>query len=163
MTILKSYIGQPVSRVDGQLKVKGEAKYAAEFNVPGLLYGVVISSPITKGKIVKVNADAALSVEGVLQVFTHENRPDLAWFDFKYKDQIAPPGSPFRPLYNNEIKYNGQPVALVVAETFELARYAAKLVHITYEVEPHETNLKQKGLYLLGILAGTLLMTLGSN
>ena len=101
MTILKSYIGQPVSRVDGQLKVKGEAKYAAEFNVPGLLYGVVISSPITKGKIVKVNADAALSVEGVLQVFTHENRPDLAWFDFKYKDQIAPPGSPFRPLYNN--------------------------------------------------------------
>ena len=144
MTILKSYIGQPVSRVDGQLKVKGEAKYAAEFNVPGLLYGVVISSPITKGKIVKINADAALSVEGVLQVFTHENRPDLAWFDFKYKDQIAPPGSPFRPLYNNEIKYNGQPVALVVAETFELARYAAKLIHITYEVEPHETNLKQK-------------------
>lgn len=139
-----AYIGKQTSRVDGRAKVTGAAKYAAEFNAEGLAYGFVISSAITKGKIVQINAEAALSVQGVLQVFTHENRPDLAWFDFKYKDQIAPPGSPFRPLYNNEIKYNGQPIALVVAETFELARYAATLVHVIYEIEPHETNLKEK-------------------
>src|SRR5690606_38507849 len=53
----------------------------------------------------------------------------------------APPGSPFRPLYNEEIKFNGQPIALVVAETFEQARYAAHLVEVFYEEEAFETNL----------------------
>lgn len=144
MTATTSYIGKQTNRVDGRVKVTGEAKYAAEFNTPGLAYGVVISSTVTKGRIVQINAEAALNVAGVLQVFTHENRPDLAWFDFKYKDQVAPPGAPFRPLYNGEIKYNGQPIALVVAETFELARYAATLVRVTYEQEIHETDLKQK-------------------
>ncbi len=142
MTVSKLYVGKPVSRVDGPLKVTGKAKYAAEFNVPDLLYGVVVSSAVTKGKIKHIDTQEALNLSGVWQVFTHENRPKLAWFDFSYKDQDAPPGAPFRPLYSNEIKYNGQPIALVVAETFELARYAASLIQVSYEAEPHETNLK---------------------
>ncbi|SOD82711.1 xanthine dehydrogenase family protein molybdopterin-binding subunit [Spirosoma fluviale] len=140
--LVTNTIGKPINRVDGVEKVTGKAKYAAEFNVPDLAYGVVISSAITKGKIKSFDASDALSLEGVLQVFTHENRPKLAWFDISYKDQDAPPGAPFRPLHNATIKYSGQPIALVVAETFELARYAATLVRVEYEELTHETDLE---------------------
>ncbi|WP_345953685.1 xanthine dehydrogenase family protein molybdopterin-binding subunit [Mucilaginibacter sp. PAMB04168] len=131
------YIGKPISRVDGRAKVTGQAKYAAEFNVAaGITYGYVVSSPITKGKITAVNTRQALSQKGVLQVFTHENVPDFAWFDRSYKDQDAPKdGSPFRPFQNNEIQFGLQPIALVVAVTFELARYASTLIHFEYEVD----------------------------
>lgn len=144
MTTTK-YIGQPTSRVDGRVKVTGEAKYAAEFNVPNLTYGYVVSSEIAKGKITKIDASDALNLEGVLQVFTHENAPGTAWFDSSYRDETAPAaGSPFRPLHSDKIKYSGQPVALVVAETFEIARYAALLVRVEYEREEHVTDLNAK-------------------
>lgn len=139
---MKNVIGESIPRVDGPEKVTGAAKYAAEFNVPDLTYGYVVSSAIAKGKITHIDATDALALDGVLQVFTHENRPRTAWFDISYKDQDAPPGSPFRPLHDETIKYSGQPVALVVAETFEVARYAASLVRVAYEEEPHETDLE---------------------
>ncbi|SFP74602.1 xanthine dehydrogenase family protein molybdopterin-binding subunit [Hymenobacter arizonensis] len=138
------YIGKPTSRVDGTAKVTGAAKYAAEYNVPNLLYGVVVCSHITKGRITKIHAADVLAVPGVVQVFSHENVPSLAWFDHNYKDDVAPGGSPFRPLHEPEIRFNMQPVALVVADTFELARYAASILEIEYEVEPHETDLEKK-------------------
>ncbi|WP_235048431.1 xanthine dehydrogenase family protein molybdopterin-binding subunit [Arcticibacter svalbardensis] len=136
-------IGQPISRLEGHLKVTGTAKYAGEYNVPGLLYGYVINSTITKGKISSINTKIAKALPGVIEVFTHENRPSLAWFDMQYSDMDAPPGSPFRPLHTADIKYNGQPIALVVAETFELARYAASCVEIKYTEEPFSTDLKE--------------------
>src|SRR5262245_44193910 len=139
-----SYIGQPISRVDGRAKVTGAAKYAAEYNVPNLAYGYVVSSAIAKGRIANLDTSDALRLEGVLQVFTHENTPRLGQSDQSYTDQSAPPGSPFRPLHDNEIRYSAQPVALVVAENFELARYAATLVRVEYESEPHATDLKEK-------------------
>lgn len=139
-----NYIGKPESRVDGRLKVTGGAKYAAEHNVPNLAYGYVVSSAVAKGKITKIDTEKALNVEGVVQVFTHENRPRTAWLDRNYKDQVAPSGSPFRPLYDGNIVYNMQPVALVVAEDFETARFAATLVEIEYEAEPHQTDLNEK-------------------
>ncbi|WP_234735805.1 xanthine dehydrogenase family protein molybdopterin-binding subunit [Tellurirhabdus bombi] len=138
-----NHIGKPTNRVDGRAKVTGEAKYAAEYNRSNLTYGVVISSPIAKGKITKVDPSQALSVPGVLKVFTHEDRPSPAWFDLKYFDEDAPPGSPFRPLYDNKIKYSGQPIGLVVAETFEVARYASTLVKYEFEEEAHVTNLEE--------------------
>jgi len=133
-----SYIGQPVNRVDGRAKVTGNAKYAAEFNDDnGLTYGFIISSAIASGKITSIDTHKALAVKGVLQVFTHENVPGLAWFDKSYHDQDAPKnGSPFRPLHSDNILFSMQPVALVIAETFELARYAASLVKVTYKTEP---------------------------
>jgi xanthine dehydrogenase YagR molybdenum-binding subunit len=137
-----NYIGNPSNRVDGRAKVTGEAKYAAEYNVPDLTYGVVISSAIAKGKIKKIDAAEALKIPGVLQVFTHENRTSLPWFDRSYKDEDQPPGSPFRPLYSNEIQFNMQPIGLVVADTFEVARYAASLVKIEYTEKEHETDLR---------------------
>jgi xanthine dehydrogenase YagR molybdenum-binding subunit len=135
-------IGKPISRLEGHLKVTGAAKYAGEYHVPNLLYGYVVNSTITKGKILHIHTEAVLSLTGIIEVFTHKNRPSLAWFDMQYTDMDAPPGSPFRPLYDEHIKYNGQPIALIVAETFEQARYAAGLLQIDYEEEPFQTDLQ---------------------
>jgi xanthine dehydrogenase YagR molybdenum-binding subunit len=135
------HVGRPESRVDGRAKVTGEAKYAADFGAPGLAYGWVVSSTIARGRVTSIGTAGALAVEGVLQVFTHQNRPHLAWFDRSYRDDDAPAGSPFRPLYNDRVLYSGQPLALVVANTLEAARYAASLVRVAYAVEEHETDL----------------------
>ena len=136
------YLGKPTSRVDGAAKVTGAAKYAAEFNVPNLSHGVIVSSAHARGRITRIDASAAEAVPGVLKVFTHENAPRTAYLDRNHRDQIASNGgSPFRPLYQAELQYNQQPVALVVGETFEVARYAASLVKVEYDVQPHETDL----------------------
>ncbi|MDF7811989.1 xanthine dehydrogenase family protein molybdopterin-binding subunit [Hymenobacter sp. YC55] len=139
-----SYIGKPTNRVDGPAKVTGAAKYSAEFNVPGLLYGYVVNSTITKGRITKIHSEPVLALPGVVQIFSHENVPSLAWFDRNYKDDVAPGGSPFRPLHDEKIMFNMQPVAVVIAETFELARYGASLLQIDYEEEKFETNIELK-------------------
>ena len=135
-----SYLGKPTSRIEARAKVTGAAKYAAEYNVPGLAHGFVVSSAIAKGRIKRIHAEDALSVAGVLDVFTHAHRPKLASSDEAYKDEVAPDGSPFRPLYDDRIRFSGQPVALVVAEEFEIARYAASLVRVEYEPQAHVTD-----------------------
>jgi xanthine dehydrogenase YagR molybdenum-binding subunit len=139
-----NYIGKPISRVDGTAKVTGAARYAAEYNVPNLAYGFVVSSAIARGRIARIDASDALRLPGVLQIFTHENAPRLAQSDESYTDELAPPGSPFRPLHDGEIRFSAQPIALVVADNLELARYAATLIRIDYESEPHATDLKDK-------------------
>lgn len=141
MTKLPS-IGKPISRLEGRLKVTGTAKYAGEYQAPDLLYGYVVNSTITKGKIAAIDTSDAKALEGVIEVFTHENRPSTAWFDFQYADMDAPPGTVFKPLKDNEIKYNGQPIALVVAETLEMARYAATKIKLAYAEEGFETDME---------------------
>jgi xanthine dehydrogenase YagR molybdenum-binding subunit len=134
--------GMAVSRVDGRAKVTGAAKYAAEHGAPGLAYGVVVSSTVAKGRIKTIDTVDAEAVPGVVAVITHENRTvKMRGNDLAYKDMTAPAGSPFRPLYSDRIFYSGQPVALVVADTFEAARCAAGLVRLTYDVEEHDTNM----------------------
>ncbi len=135
-------IGQPLNRLEGELKVTGAAKYAAEYNVPDLLFGYILNSTITKGKITAIHTEEAMALPGVVDVFSHLHRPHLPWLDLKYADMDAPPGTVFRPLYDGDIKYNGQPIGLLVAESFELARYAASLVRVEYEEEPFVTKLK---------------------
>ena len=123
-----------IKRVDGRLKVTGSIRYAAEYHLPGLVYGVVVSSTIAKGTMTAIDSKAAEKAPGVLGILSHLNVPDVP----AYKAGKAPPGSPF---VNNQILYNGQPVVLVIANTFERAKYAASLVKITYEKEPHQTSL----------------------
>jgi xanthine dehydrogenase YagR molybdenum-binding subunit len=139
-----TYIGVPTARVDGRVKVTGVAKYAAEYTLPGLVHGFVITSAIARGRIRRIDARDALAVDGVLDVITHENRPKLASQDDKYHDQVAPPGSPYRPLYDDKIRWSGQPVALVVAEDLETARYAASFVQIEYQRDEHATNVDEE-------------------
>ena len=138
---MKPYIGTPTSRIDGRAKVTGAAQYAGEFNVPGLAYGSVVSSTISRGRIARIDVARALAVEGVLDVLTHENRPKMAGTDKAYNDDVAPGGSPFRPLYDEKIKFNHQPIALVLAAEWEIAQFAASLVRVEYEAESHATDL----------------------
>jgi xanthine dehydrogenase YagR molybdenum-binding subunit len=139
---MQTYIGTPTSRVDGRAKVTGTAKYAGEFSVPNLAYGFVIESTIPKGRIARIETSAALRVEGVLDVLTHDNRPRTAGTSRAYKDDVAPEkGSPFRPLYDAKIMFSGQPIALVLAEEWEIARFAASLVHVEYDAEEFVTDL----------------------
>lgn len=141
-TLDTSYIGKPVSRVDGIAKVTGTARYAAEYNVPGLLHGVVISSPIPRGTIISIHTADAMAIKGVKNVYSHENVKGMPWFDLKYKDMNVLPGKPFKPFYSGDIQFSQQPVALVIAESLELARYASKFVRITYEKADFETSLE---------------------
>jgi xanthine dehydrogenase YagR molybdenum-binding subunit len=144
------HIGTPTSRIDGRAKVTGAAKYAAEYNRPGfafgpgLAYGYVVASDIAKGRIAHIDTDEAKRVAGVIEVLTHENRPHMPEADSAYKDDVAPEGSPFRPLYDDKIKFSGQPVALVVAEDWETARFAASLVRVDYEEDVHVTDIRSE-------------------
>lgn len=140
MTKLPS-IGKPINRLEGVQKVTGTAKYSGEYNVDNLLYGYVVNSTITKGKIKEIDTSEAEKLDGIISILTHKNRPSTAWFDLQYADMDAPPGTVFKPLKDNEIKYNGQPIALVVAETFEMARYAAHLIKVVYTEEEFSTDL----------------------
>jgi xanthine dehydrogenase YagR molybdenum-binding subunit len=140
-----AYTGTATSRIDGAAKVTGAAKYAGDFNTHGLAYGAVVESTIARGRLASIDAGAALRVPGVIDVITHENRPRVADKDEAWKDEVAPEkGSPFRPLYDDAVKFNHQPVALVLAEEWEIARYAASLVRVTYEEQPFVTDLQQQ-------------------
>jgi xanthine dehydrogenase YagR molybdenum-binding subunit len=145
MTLSFQHIGTPTSRVDGRAKVTGSAKYAGEFNVPGLAYASVVEATIPRGRIVRIDASDALRVEGVIDVLTHTNRPQMANTTQAYKDEVAPEeGSPFRPLYDDKVMFSGQPIALVLAEDWETARFATTLVRVEYEKEPHVTDLQMQ-------------------
>src|SRR3954466_3041201 len=137
---MRPYIGTATSRVDGRAKVTGAAKYAAEFNTADLAHGAVVASTIAKGRITRIDVSDALRVHGVIDVLTHENRPRMASTDSAYKDDVAPDGSPFRPLYDDRVLFSEQPIALVVAEELEIAQFAASLVRVDYEQEPHVTD-----------------------
>ena len=141
---MTSYIGSATSRVDGRAKVTGAAKYAGEFNTTALAHASVVASTIAKGRIARIDVSEALSVEGVIDVLAHQNRPCMASVDSAYKDDAAPAGSPFRPLYDERIWFSGQPVALVVAEEPEIARFAASLVRVEYNKEAHVTDLHRQ-------------------
>lgn len=134
-------LGAPVVRIDARLKVTGAARYAAEHTTGDLVHGVVVSSTIARGRIVAIDDGAARALPGVIDVIHHGNRPHMRGTGFAYKDMTAPKGDPFKPLYDEHVCYSGQPVALVVAETFEIARHAAELVEVRYDVEAHDTAL----------------------
>jgi xanthine dehydrogenase YagR molybdenum-binding subunit len=139
------YIGTATSRVDGHAKVTGAAKYAGEFGAPDLVHGCVVTSTIARGRIVSIDISEAMSISGVIAVLTHRNRPPMASADRAYKDDTAPEsGSPYRPLYDDKVMFSGQPVALVLAEDFETAHFAATRVHVEYQQDSHVTDLSQK-------------------
>jgi xanthine dehydrogenase YagR molybdenum-binding subunit len=137
---MTTYIGTATSRVDGRAKVTGAAKYAGEFNTAGLAHASLVTSTIARGRITGIDASEALAVAGVIDVLTPQNRPPMASADSAYKDETAPEGSPYRPLYDDRVRFSGQPVALVVAEEPEIARFATSLIRVEYVEEAHVTE-----------------------
>ncbi|MHA4844153.1 xanthine dehydrogenase family protein molybdopterin-binding subunit [Flavitalea antarctica] len=133
----------PIDRVDGKAKVTGTATYAAEYKVQNMAFGFLVGSTVAKGKVTSIDTRAAERAPGVLAVITHLNAPKLPGYETG-KDPAKPPtaGQPLRIFYNNEIFYYDQPVALVIADTYERVLYAAKLVKATYEKGTHQTDLK---------------------
>lgn len=134
-------IGAPVPRIDGRAKVTGQARYAAEIAVDGLVHGVVVNATIARGRILAVHDGPARAVHGVLDVLWHGHRseaPQLAHY-FEAGEDFST--VPVKPLVSDDVHYAGQPVALVLAQTGEAARYAASLVRIEYEAHAHETDL----------------------
>jgi xanthine dehydrogenase YagR molybdenum-binding subunit len=73
----RGYIGQPVSRVDGTLKVSGGARFSAEFELDGLAHAAVVCSTIAKGKMVSIDVSSAQAAAGVSVVMTHLNAPRI--------------------------------------------------------------------------------------
>jgi xanthine dehydrogenase YagR molybdenum-binding subunit len=125
-TTANGIVGQPLDRVDGRLKVTGGAIYAYEVaRAPDVLYGVLVQATIARGRITNIDSAAAQAAPGVVLVLSHENAPT----------QGNGPIQKAHPVLNSpEVAYYGQPVALVVANTFEEARAGAYLVHVTYDV-----------------------------
>jgi xanthine dehydrogenase YagR molybdenum-binding subunit len=127
-------VGKPIDRVDGRLKVTGRARYAYEVEQgPAVAYGYVVEASIGKGRITVIDTDAAERAPGVVLVLTHRNAPEQGTGNHHEAHPV---------LSGPEVSYYGQPVAFVVAETFEQARAAAYLVRVTYDRSPGKYTLR---------------------
>jgi xanthine dehydrogenase YagR molybdenum-binding subunit len=111
--------GKPIDRIDARLKVTGAARYAAEFHVPDVVHAVLVQSTIAAGSITGFDLKEARGMPGVLAIITPDNA-----------SKLSRPVGPL--LQNKDILFNGQHVAVVVAETLEQAQAAATAVRVTY-------------------------------
>ncbi|TCL62717.1 xanthine dehydrogenase family protein molybdopterin-binding subunit [Rhizobium sp. BK251] len=128
-------IGTPLPRVDGHLKVTGQARYAAEFNQQGQAYAVIVGSTAGLGRIEAIDAASVERMPGVVAVISHLNAQRLPYD--AYRGAIDPPaGERLHVLQDAEVRFFGQPVAIVVAETLDQAEYAANALKITYAIQP---------------------------
>src|SRR5580698_1170884 len=133
-----SNIGQPLTRRDGVLKVKGEARYAADNHPSGMLYAVLAVSSIARGRVAHLDVAAAKDHPGVAEVITPANRPALA----QDPDEKSNPFM-FRLdlLQNDRVRYANQAIAVVIAESLEAATEGAALLDPKYEAEPARVGL----------------------
>src|ERR1700731_18835 len=121
-------IGAAVPRIDGPLKTTGTARYASDYNFPGLVYAVPVRATIASGKIRRIDSPAAEAMPGVLLVMHHGNIMPL------YRNASGGRNSENPPPFEGETGYYwGQYVAAVVAEPFEQAQAAAAAVRVEYD------------------------------
>jgi xanthine dehydrogenase YagR molybdenum-binding subunit len=136
------FIGQPISRVDGRQKVTGTATYAAEFDVPRQAHGAVVRSTVASGRISSIDSVAAERAPGVLAVLTHRNAPRLAYRP--HRALVDPDvGERLHVLQDDRVTHQGQPIALVIADTLEQANHAATLLRISYAAEIAATDVSR--------------------
>ncbi|MBD8533426.1 MULTISPECIES: xanthine dehydrogenase family protein molybdopterin-binding subunit [unclassified Massilia] len=149
-----SVVGQGIDRVDGRLKVTGAATYSAEHKLQGLAHAVMVLSTIPKGRVEAIDITAANAMPGVLAVMTHANAPRLALPQGSEKkkeggeqskpDQKKQPPNPKLSLLQDDVVwYNAQPVAVVIADTFEHARDAAQRLQVRYRRERAQLDFAQ--------------------
>jgi xanthine dehydrogenase YagR molybdenum-binding subunit len=127
-------IGKPLPRVDGRAKVTGSARYAADFNQQDQVYAVIVHSTVGLGRITGIDSAAVSSMPGVLAVITHLNAPRLAYEP--HTGPIDPAvGERLHVLQDDRVRFYGQPVAVVVADTLDEAERAAAALHVTYAAD----------------------------
>lgn len=131
-------------RVDGPAKVSGAALYVADFPIADVAYGAFVTSDITRGRITEFHLDEAKSLAGCLGVFTHED----------FADEIRPvkhlmvggyTNSSLLPFASNEVHYAGQIIALVVAESTEIAGEAGQRIRVDYRAQASAVDLHSPG------------------
>jgi xanthine dehydrogenase YagR molybdenum-binding subunit len=137
-------------RADALDKVTGKATYAAEHRVPNLAYGVFVCSTIAKGTIQSIDESVALKSEGVIDIISHKNCPSIPGYATQLPDGTRNPKQwwGMKVLHDNQVRFYGQPIALIVAETVEQANAASLLLKVSYQKETFETdfNLIRKDL-----------------
>ena len=142
-------IGAPISRLDGPLKVQGQAPFAAEFPLERMVYAALVYSTIPKGRIATLDTSAAEAAAGVVLVMTHRNAPPLKPTPLFLSSGKAAGGDDLPVMQDDLIHWNGQPIAIVLAETQEQADHAKSLIRATYESSAATTSFaaaKAKGL-----------------
>ena len=126
---MSAFVGQPLTRIDGVEKVSGTARYAADFDAPRIAHAVLVQSAVARGEIIAVRSEKARAAPGVLLVLTYANAPKLP----ASAQESKPPGDRALSLLQSPVvRYNGEPVAVIVAETLEQARQAALLCEFDY-------------------------------
>lgn len=139
----RGLIGAGVSRIDGPPKVRGKAPYAAEFALDDMVYAALVFSTVAKGGIATLDTSAAEAAPGVVLVMTHRNAPRMQPIPLFETSEKAG-GIDNRPIMQDDrVYWNGQPVAVVLAQTQEQADHASSLIQVTYEAEPATTSLEQ--------------------
>jgi xanthine dehydrogenase YagR molybdenum-binding subunit len=121
-------VGKPLDRIDGRLKVTGKASFSAEIRVANVAYATIVGSTIASGRVTDVDARAAERAPGVLAVLTAKSAPKLPGATEKSKSG----GRVLQLLQDDRVLYDGQPVAVVVADTFERATRAAAMLDVRY-------------------------------
>lgn len=150
---MNKIIGKPLDRVDGTLKVTGEAAYTADVSLDNLAYGVIFQSAIAQGKVIQIDITAATAAPGVIDIITYKQTPTLAKIPFF----PTPENLPQEP--DDNIYYNGQHLGIVIAETLAQAESAADLIQITYEPKEPSITMAQAEVFepesiFFGIMPG---------
>jgi len=127
-------IGQAIDRIDGLLKVTGTAQYTTDFPIKAAASGYLIKSTIAAGRIVDIDTIAAEKSAGVIAVITHQNAPKL-----KASNSLRGGGV----LQNDKVEFHGQNIGVIVAETYEQARFAARLIKVSYEKSEAKVDFKK--------------------
>jgi xanthine dehydrogenase YagR molybdenum-binding subunit len=133
-------IGAPITRVDGALKVQGKARFSAEVAIVGLTYAGLVHSTIARGRIARISTEHAEKAPGVVLVMTYKNAPRMKAPALFGTSPSAAGASSLPIMQDASIHWNGETVALVLAETQEQADHAASLIEVTYEAEPAVTS-----------------------
>ena len=137
-------IGQDITRVDGPAKVTGTARYSGEIALPGLAYAEVVGATIASGQVTVIDTAEAERADGVLRVLTARDMPKVNPVPLLPSLLGGPaPGETFFPMQDDVIHYAGQPVAIVVADSLEQARYAATLVRVSYAARAFISTIDQ--------------------
>jgi xanthine dehydrogenase YagR molybdenum-binding subunit len=129
----RGLIGAQVSRLDGPLKVRGDARFAAEYRMEGMVYAALRFSTVARGHITALDTSAAETATGVVLVMTYRNAPRMQSPGLFLTAPKAAAGSSLPVMQDDSIHWNGEPVAVVLAETAEQADHAASLISVAYE------------------------------
>lgn len=134
-----------IERIDARAKVTGAAQFSYEYDFPNLTYAAMVASTIAKGSITALDTKSAERAPGVIAVISHLNVPTLKSYE-PSKDSDSQPAirKGFKVFSDNIVRFNGQPIAIVVADTFERATYAASLVKAQYKKEESHTDLHEQ-------------------